>query len=156
MSTAKTVDKGHGRIEIRTAQSSALLSDWLRAWGFVNARQVIRVERVRRIGKSETRAVEYYLTSLDPTRANASDLLRWIRTHWSIENQLHYVRDVTFDEDHSRVRKGNAAEVMAALRNVAIHLLAGVDAVSNRAATQRFQIHPEEAIELLRSSHCEQ
>jgi Transposase DDE domain len=150
------VDQGHGRIEIRTAQSSTLLSTWLPAWGFVKARQVIRVERVRRIGKSETRAVEYDLTSLDPTRANASERWRWIRAHWAIENQLHHVRDVTFDEDHSRVRKGNSAEVMAALRNVAIHLLSGVDAVSNRAATQRFQVHPEEAIDLLRSSQSEQ
>jgi hypothetical protein len=66
------------------------------------------------------------------------------------------VRDGTFDEDHSRVRKGSSAEVMAALRNVAIHLMAGVDAVSTRAATQRFQVHPEEAIDFLRSSQCEQ
>jgi predicted transposase YbfD/YdcC len=132
------------------------LSRWLQASGFENARQVVRVERVRRTGESETRAVEYYLTSLDPTRASASDLLRRIRSHWAIENQLHHVRDMTFDEDHSRVRKGSSAQVMAALRNATIHLLAGVDAVSNRAATQRFQIHPEEAIELLRSSQCEQ
>jgi hypothetical protein len=60
------VDKGHGRIEIHTAPSSDLLAGWLQARGFVKARQVIRVERVRRIGKSETLAVEYDLTSLDP------------------------------------------------------------------------------------------
>ena len=152
MSTARTVDKGHGRIEVRTAQSSPLLTRWLHSRGFVNAKQVIRVERVRRIGKTQTREVEYYLSSLDSTRATAFDLMGWIRAHWTIENQVHHVRDVTFDEDHSRVRKGHSAQAMAALRNVAIHLLNGVDAVSARAATHRFQVHPQEAIDLLDSS----
>jgi hypothetical protein len=55
----------------------------------------------------------------------------------------------------ARVRKGNSAEVMAALRNGTIHLLSGGDAVSNRAATHRFQVHPEEAIDLLGSTQCE-
>ena len=63
------------------------------------------------------------------------------------------MRDVTFDEDHSRVRKGSSAQVMAALRNVVIHLLRDVDAVSARAATHRFQVHPEEAITLLDDPH---
>ena len=152
MSTARTLDKGHGRVEVRTAQSSELLSTWLQSRGFVNARQVIRVERVRRIGKTQTREVEYYLTSLDRARATALDLMGWIRAHWGIENHVHHVRDVTFDEDRSRVRKGTSAEVMAALRNVVIHLLHGVEAVSARAATHRFQVHPQEAIELLDSS----
>jgi len=102
------VDKGHGRIEVRAAQSSELLGGWLQAWGFVNARQVIRAERVRRIRGQDTTEVEYYLSSLDRSRASAFDFLRWIRAHWLIENQLHHVRDVTVDEDHSRVRSGNA------------------------------------------------
>ena len=152
VSTARTVNKGHGRIEIRTAQSSELLGRLIRSWGFVNAQQVIRIERVRRQKGVESREVEYSLTSLDSTQATAFELMTWIRKHWAIENQLHYVRDGTFDEDHCRARKGNTAEVLAALRNVAIHLLAGVDAVSTRAATHRFQVHPEEALELILSS----
>ena len=59
------------------------------------------------------------------------------------------MRDVTFDEDHGRVRQGGSAQVLAALRNAAIHLLGGVNAVSTRAATQRLQVHPKEAIDLL-------
>ena len=145
------MNKGHGRIEIRTAQSSALRGAGLQSRGLVNAKQVIRVERVRRIGKSRTCEVASYRTSSDQTHATAFDLMGWIRAHWGIENHVHHVRDVTFDEDHSRVRKGHSAEVMAALRNVAIHLLHGVHAVSTRAATHRFQVHPEEAIELLDS-----
>jgi predicted transposase YbfD/YdcC len=149
------VDKGHGRIEVRTAQSRQLLKSWLRARGFTKAEQVVRVERSRAIEGKTTVSVEYYVTSLDWTRATAFDLLRWIRAHWAIENQSHHVRDVTFAEDASRVRKGSSAEVMAALRNVVIHLLKDVPAVSTRAATHRLQVHPEEAIALLNSTQCE-
>ncbi len=152
VSTAQTVNKGHGRIEVRTVQSRRLLSRLIESWGFVNARPVIRIERVRRIRRVETREVEYYVTSLDTTQATAFDLGNWIRAHWRIENQLHHVRDGTFDEDHCRVRKGSSAQVLAGLRNAAIHLLAGVDALSVRAATQRLQIHPQEALDLLNST----
>ena len=133
-----------------------MLSRLLQSRGFVNAKQVIRVERVRRIKGVETREVEYYLTSSGSAQATALDLLGWIRAHWAIENQLHHVRDVTFDEDHCRVRKGNSAAVLAALRNVAIHLLHRVGAVSMRAATHRFQVRPNEALDLLKGTQFEQ
>lgn len=149
LSFDQTINKGHGRIEIRKVLTCELLSKWLQDRGFVGAKQVIRIERTRRIKKSETKTVEYYISSLDSERAEACDFQRWIREHWSIENQLHHVRDVTFQEDHCRVRKGNAAQVLAAIRNVAIHLLDEVDAVSNRAATQRFQARPLEALPLI-------
>jgi len=61
-----------------------------------------------------------------------------------------------FDKNHSQVRAGSSAEEMAALRNMVIHLVKDVDAVSTRPATHRFQVHPEEAIDLLRSTQCEQ
>lgn len=156
VSTARTRNKGHGRIETRSAHSCELLGGLLRSWGFAGAEQVVRVERVRRIKGIDTRAVEYYLTSLSSARATASRLLSWIRAHWSIENQLHHVRDVTFDEDRCRVRTGNGAQVLAALRNAALHLLSGVDARSTRAATHRFQVRPDEALELLKSTHLQQ
>jgi predicted transposase YbfD/YdcC len=149
------VDKGHGRIEVRTAHSCPLLKHWLRARGFTKAEQVVRIERVRRIEGEASVSVEYYVTSLDSTRATAFDLMQWIRAHWAIENQSHYVRDVTLGEDASRVRKGSSAEVMAALRNVVIHLLKDVTAVSTRAATHRMQVHPVEAIDLLNSTQCD-
>lgn len=152
VSTAQPVNKGHGRIEVRTVQSCPLLSRLIESWGFVNARQVIRIERVRRIQRVETREVEYYVTSLETTQVTAFDLMTWIRAHWRIENQLHHVRDGTFNEAHCRVRKGASAQVLAGLRNAAIHRLAGVDALSVRAATQRLQIHPEEALALLNST----
>lgn len=63
------------------------------------------------------------VTSLTPERASPQRLLDLARGHWAIENGLHWVRDVTFDEDRSQVRKGNAPQILAALRNTAIGLL---------------------------------
>ena len=65
----------------------------------------------------------YGITSLTPQQADAVRLLDLSRAHWSIENRLHWVRDVTFDEDRCRIRKGSGAQVMASLRNLAISLL---------------------------------
>lgn len=72
-----------------------------------------------------------------------------MREHWRIENCLHYVRDVTLGEDACRVRKGGAPQVLAALRNAAIHLLAGVGAESRATTTERLAAQPKEAINLL-------
>ena len=72
--------------------------------------------------KNRTETV-YGLTSLTPQQADPARLLSLSRGHWSIENRLHYVRDVTFDEDRSTVRRGRGAQVMASLRNLAISLL---------------------------------
>lgn len=99
--------------------------------------------------KSETKTVDYSISSLSSEQAEGFDFQRWIRERWSIENQVHHVRDMTFQEDHCRVRKGNAAQVLAAIRNIAIHLLDEVAALSHRAATQRFQARPMEALHLL-------
>ena len=65
----------------------------------------------------------YGITSLDPQRANPPRILHLARGHWSIENRLHWVRDVTFDEDRSQIRKGSGPQVMASLRNLAISIL---------------------------------
>ena len=65
----------------------------------------------------------YGITCLKPLNATPQRLLGLSRGHWSIENRLHWVRDVTFDEDRSRVRKGTGGQVMASVRNLAISLL---------------------------------
>ena len=155
VSAARTVNEGHGRIEVRTARSCDLLKSWLRARGFVGAEQVIRVERTRTVKGEETRSVEYYLSRLARHEANAFDFLRWIRAHWAIENGLHYTRDETLGEDRCRVRKGGSAQVPAALRSAALHLMHAAGESNRRAATERFQIHPDEAIGLIHSRQCE-
>ena len=65
----------------------------------------------------------YAITSVSPQRATPAQLLAVWREHWHIKNKLHWVRDVTFDEDHSCVRSGRIPQVLAALRNTAIGLL---------------------------------
>lgn len=77
--------------------------------------------------------VVYGLTSRPGTGAKAAEkLLALVRGHWTVENRLHWVRDVTFDEDRSQIRKGNGPRVMASLRNLAISLLrlAGADSIA--------------------------
>jgi hypothetical protein len=111
--------------------------------------QVFEPERVRVLpGKTEVEVV-YGITSLDRRRSDAPDLLGRTRRHWGIENRLHYVRDETLGEDRCRVRTGNGAQVLAALRNACLHLLEGVEAPSKAAATRRLAAHPAEALPLL-------
>ena len=109
-------------MEVRSIWSSAELCGYL---DFPYAAQVFTIRRevtemVSRKFRSET---VHGLSSLSPQRATPARLLALSRGHWTIENRLHWVRDVTFDEDRSRVRKGVGAQVMASIRNLAISLL---------------------------------
>lgn len=117
----KTFDKGHGRIEMRKIQTSTELNDYLE---FPYVSQVFKVERTtyRLDGELLRSEVAYGITSLNPEQADAKRLLSLNRGHWCIENRLHWVRDVTFDEDRSQIRVGQGPRVMATLRNLAISL----------------------------------
>ncbi len=86
---------------------------------------------------ARTEATRSFITCLPRTVADASELLRWVRGHWSIENGSHYVRDVTLGEDASRIRKGSGPEVMAALRNAAIGLLRSTGVTNIAEAVRR-------------------
>ena len=101
---------------------------------FPYAAQVFRLERHRLELKQDAaeHEVVFGVTSLAPAQADPAQLLALNRHHWGIENKLHYVRDVTFDEDRSRVRKNAGPHVMASLRNLAISLLrlAGADNIA--------------------------
>jgi predicted transposase YbfD/YdcC len=99
-------------------------------------------------GKTTVEVV-YGITSLTPRQADAKRLLRLVRDHWRIENCLHYVRDVTLGEDACRVRKGSAPQVLAALRNAVVHLLAAVPTESRAAATEQLAARSHEALGLL-------
>ncbi len=93
--------------------------------------------------------VAYFVTSLPPDRANAATLLRHQRGHWQIENGLHYVRDVTFDEDRSAVRSGAAPQTLAACRNLAIALLRRAGLAPIAAGLRTFAGRPHSAIRLI-------
>lgn len=120
---ATTVEQGHGRIETRHAWviDDLAVLDWLQtrhAWPGLQAIGLVRGER--RIGTERTVEDRYYLLS-HPLAARAFGDA--VRSHWGIENQLHYVLDVTFHEDQSRIRAGYAAENVAVLRHIALNLL---------------------------------
>jgi hypothetical protein len=102
--------------------------------------QVCRLERVVRRGGEETREVALAITSAGPERASAEELLDFWRGHWGIENRSHWVRDVTLGEDASRIRTGNAPQVMAGLRNAAIEFLR-LEEASNIAAALRENLY---------------
>ena len=110
---------------------------------------MFRLERTRTSGGATTTEVVYGLTSLTRAQADAGRLLALVRTHWAIENRLHYVRDETLGEDRCRVRTGTAPQLLAAVRNVALYLLEGVAAASKAAATRRFAAHPQQALDLI-------
>ncbi len=141
----------HGdRHELRWLQASTALREYL-AWPGVQ--QVFQVtSTVTRKGRTRQQ-VRYGLTSLAPERANAARLLQARRGHWAIENRLHYVRDVTFGEDASRVRSGAAPQVMAALRNAVLGLLRRWRTTNVAAALRTLAWTPGAALKLLGIHH---
>ena len=87
----------------------------------LSAAQVARIERIREIGGKASTEIAYIVTSPTAAGAGPERLLDLSRTHWAIENRLHYVRDVSFNEDRCRVRSG--ARALAAIRNLVLYLI---------------------------------
>jgi predicted transposase YbfD/YdcC len=113
-------DKGHGRVETRECWVGHDV-EWLqhRHPKWASIRSMIKIHSVRE-SKKTTNDVRYYISSLaDPPE----NVLHSVRSHWAIENMLHWVLDMSFNEDYSRIRKGNAPYAMAIIRHVALNLL---------------------------------
>jgi predicted transposase YbfD/YdcC len=144
-----THDWQRGRKEERTLDVTTRLNHHLtRYTAFPGIGQVARLRRtVQAQGVTRTEDV-YLLTSLSPRRADPARLLTAVRAHWQIESG-HYVRDVTFAEDRSRLRSGHAPQIMASLRNLALTLLHR-QGISDIAATRRHLAYqPSHALRLL-------
>jgi predicted transposase YbfD/YdcC len=145
---ATTWNKGHGRLEWRRLERSAALRDYL-TWP--DAAQVMRRTCRRTIvatGEvSET--TTYAITSLPPSAASAARLEALWRGHWTIENKVHYVRDVTLGEDACQVRAGNAPRALAALRNGLLSLLRRLGWTLIPDALRHYGAHPRRALALL-------
>lgn len=144
---AVQVDKGHGRIEIRTLEATDILGDYL---DWPGHKQVCRIARWRIRGEQESREVVYAITSLPRERASPQDLLALCRRHWGVENSLFYVRDVTFREDACRVRTGNAPQGLAALRNTAMALIQWLGFTNTMEGIEHFMDHRYLAVRLVR------
>lgn len=115
--------KGHGRLERRTLTRRIFCAREAADWP--GARQALRRVCWRRdlTTGCEAQALTYAVTSLAPAQASVAQLEAWWRGHWRIENQLHYVRDVTCHEDAGQAYRGATAQVLAALRNGLLSLL---------------------------------
>ena len=140
------VSTDHGRKARRTIKA-VLAPAWIE---FDGAAQVAQLRRtVTKKGK-KTVEVVYLITS--DRDADPATLAAWVRGHWEIENCLHWVRDVTYQEDKSLVRTGNAPRVMASLRSLAISLLR-LDGHANIAAANRHHARdPQRTLKLLQTA----
>lgn len=120
---AETVNKGHGRIEIRRcwAINDPLAFEYIRHYeGWADLQTIVRVQRERRLKDKTETDTAYYISSLQD---DAAQLLMATRYHWAVENSLHWVLDVIFREDDARLRIGHAAQNMALLRQLSLNIL---------------------------------
>jgi predicted transposase YbfD/YdcC len=105
------------QIKLSTEMTAYLLATWLLVT------QVADMARILARQGETTQEIVSLITSLTADQASFERLLALVCGHWHIENRLHYVRDVDFGEDRSRLRSGNAPQVMAAVRNLVITLI---------------------------------
>jgi predicted transposase YbfD/YdcC len=120
---AETVNKNNGRIEIRRCWAIAdpLAFEYIRHYaGWADLQTLVRVQRECRLNGVTSRETAYYISSL-PNQA--ARLLEATRHHWAIENSFHWVLDVTFREDDSRIRVGDSPQNMAVFRHLALNIL---------------------------------
>lgn len=142
---AHTVNKGHGRLEMRHLRVSTELNAYL-APLWPDVAQVFQVQRQRTCGGHTTTETVYGLTSL---KAPPMRLLHMIRAHWQIENRVHWRRDVTLGEDACLVSSGQVPLVLALLNNLLLALMDYLNVPNMAAQIREFAAHPEAALALL-------
>lgn len=132
-SFAQSIDKGHGRIEIRRCWTLSELDYLIQAPAWTKLQTVVMVQSERRCNGQVTTENRFFISSLP---SQAAVLLNAVRTHWSIENSLHWVLDVSFHEDACRIRRDCAPQNFALLRHLALNLLSQ-DSSSKRGIAAR-------------------
>jgi predicted transposase YbfD/YdcC len=140
------VSTDHGRRARRTIKA-VLAPAWIE---FDGAAQVAQLRRTVTKKGRKTVEVVYLITS--DRDADPAALAAWVRGHWEIENRLHWVRDVTYQEDRSLVRTGNAPRVMASLRSLAISLLRLAGQTNIAAANRHHARDPQQTLQLLQTA----
>ena len=133
---AETIEKGHGRIDLRQCWTigGAAVRALPGAAGWKGLRSVMKVRDERRLPDKTEVEIRYYISSLT---GEAEQLLWAKRTHWSIENALHWVLDIAFREDDSRVRKDHSPHNLAILRHIALNLLKRDKSITNGTRAKR-------------------
>jgi predicted transposase YbfD/YdcC len=151
----ETWDRRRGRVEHRSIRVSTEMNAYLApAWPLIA--QVAEVTRtVTEQGETSTEVI-YLITDLCPQQGSPLRLLCLVRGHWGIENRSHYVRDVSFQEDRSRLRTDNAPQLLAAFRNLAISLIHRCGSSQISATRRSFSYHPQQALALLCSKGGQQ
>ena len=119
-STHETTIKDHGRIEIRRCRAYAAIDRLYKSEDWQDLASFAVVERIRTVGEHTSTEHVFYISSLP---ADAERIARAVRSHWEIENRLHWCLDVQFNEDQSRVRSGYAANNLAIVRHIVMNLL---------------------------------
>ena len=152
--TDVSINKGHGRLENRFLQASTELNEFL-ARDWFGIEQVFSLRRRVEHPLKCTQETVYGITSLTPKKANPSRLLAFSRDHWSIENRLHYRRDVSLGEDACQVRKGAAPHTLAVLNSFVLALFDFCHVSNAKQQMRRFDALPLQAVRLLLSSLTE-
>ncbi|MQY39960.1 hypothetical protein SRB17_79890 [Streptomyces sp. RB17] len=146
----RTRTTNHGRREVRNLKVCTVQAGLL----FPHAVHAVEIKRrrvSRKTGKIQTKTV-YAVTSLTPDQASPARMAQLVQGHWSVE-ALHHIGDVTFTEDASRVRTGNAPRVMATLRNLAIGLMRQAGWANIAATAEHYGSRPDHATALLKITH---
>ena len=142
----ETIDLQRGRKEVRSIKVTSTLCDYLQQdWpGVAQVAQLTRTVTTKKTGETSIEIV-YLITTLSREQASPQRLLELVRGHWCIENRSHDVRDVTFLEDRSRLRTGNAPQILAALRNLVITLIHRHGSSQIAATRRSLSCHPDRA-----------
>ena len=143
------VDRSRGRRVRRTIKAAQVPAG---VAGFPHVGQVVQIRRTRTINGKRTVELVYLISDLDMAHALPEEIAAWVQGHWGIENRLHYVRDVTFREDASRIRAGSEPRVMATLQNLTLALMRGAGHTNIAAACRHYQHCLADAINLVLTS----
>lgn len=120
---ARTVNKAHGRVEVRECwliTDAPLIAEFREQLGWTGLRSLVKIQRTRSALGNSTQETAYYITSLS---GQAETVLAAVRRHWAVENECHWVLDVVFDEDRSRIRLGESPENFSLIRQLVLSIL---------------------------------
>lgn len=114
------IDSAHGRVETRRCTVLKMPEELVKLHQWPGLKTVVEIESTREYNNKTEYEKRYHISSLE---VNAKDMLQAIRSHWSIENSLHYVLDIAFRDDESRIRKGNAPMNIGIIKHAALNML---------------------------------